>query len=217
MARQFPKTPRLDQSVGRVKPKVELVIVCEGRNTEPQYFKDCIAHYSAGMVRLALVVGAGVPKTLVDRAINERKKLIAKQKASQDSFDLCFRVWAVFDRDAHPGIPEAFESARLNSIDVGFSDPCFELWPILHLEDYGAQDGRAQLQSRLAGLMSNYDHQHGALIDFPQIQGNFSVAHARAKAHLKARVAEDCPLENPSTTVGDLVLKIIQNGKKAFK
>lgn len=81
MARQLPKAPSLERRVGRIQPKVELVIVCEGRNTEPQYLKDCVAYYGAGMVRLRLIEGAGVPVTLVDCAVNERNKLIEKRNA----------------------------------------------------------------------------------------------------------------------------------------
>jgi len=123
-------------------------------------------------------------------------------------------VWAVFDCDEHPKISEAMELAAKHRVDVAFSNPCFELWPLLHLEDYGAQDGRQSLQSRLAQLMPSYKHDQEALVDFDQIKDEVMVAVERARKHVRARDLEACPLGNPSTTVGELVLKIIQNGKR---
>lgn len=207
----------MKRPAGFLTPKVEIVIACEGRNTEPRYFRDCIDGYGAGLVKLTVLPVTGVPLTIVRAAIDEREKLLAKRRRSHDSFDAVFRVWAVFDRDIHPSVPEALELARVNYIDVAFSDPCFELWPLLHLEDYGAQDGRHEVQSRLAGKMPSYDHSAGAIIDFEMIKDSFDKAYDRARLHLRERSREGCPLGCPSTTVGELVLKIRQNGKKASR
>lgn len=211
--RDFPDNPRLSFEKSTKLPKVELVIVCEGANTEPNYFEECAKYYGAGTVRLRLITAAGVPLTLVKCAIHEREKLLDQRRRSKDSFDSCFRVWAVFDRDQHPFVAESLALARYYGIDVAFSNPCFELWPILHLEDFGAQKGRHELQAHLKNLMPSYDHQNGALIDFALLKGNFVEAYKRALRHSAARDAENCAFGNPSTTVGTLVRKIIENGK----
>lgn len=211
-----PPSPSLNRRTRFLKPKVEIVIACEGKNTEPQYFRDCINGYAAGLVRLTVLPVTGVPITLVNAAIEERQKLLEAHRKNPGGFDSCFRVWAVFDRDEHPNVPEALEAARLNSIDVAFSNPCFEVWPLLHLENYGAQNGRHEVQARLSELMPSYDHNNGAIVDFNGIKERFPIAHERANRHLIARQAEDDVLGCPCTTVGDLVLKIKQNGKGAF-
>ena len=115
----------------------------------------------------------------------------------------------------HPNIPQALELARVFGIEVAFSNPCFELWPLLHLEDFGAQLDRHALQSRLASKMPGYDHKDGALIDFQLIKHQFSNAYVRARKHNIARENEQSRLGNPSTTVNVLVRKIIENGKHA--
>lgn len=214
MARKLPSTPSLKRTVAKVQPKVALHIVCEGVNTEPQYFTDCVEHYSAGLVELVIIPGAGVPDTLVRRAIDIRNSLLAKVRRSPDSFASCFRVWAVFDRDEHPLVDESIELALSNNIDIAFSDPCFEVWPILHLMNYGAQDGRHEVQRRLSNLMPTYEHDRGAIIDFQLIRENFEIAYARAAALNAARSEESCSRGCPSSSVGDLVLKIMQNGKR---
>lgn len=215
--RNFPNSPSLNISSTSRPPKVELVIVCEGANTEPAYFRECAKHYGAGTIRLKLITAAGVPLTLVKAAIHEKKTLTEQRNKSKDSFDSCFRVWAVFDRDVHPHIPEAMELAKRYRIDVAFSNPCFELWPILHLEDFGSQFGRHALQSHLKSLMPSYNHQNGALIDFELISSNFSDAYIRSRKHNADREKEGSRFGNPSTTVGVLVRKIIENGKHSNK
>lgn len=216
MKNKLPPAPSLTRRSCFVTPKVEIVIACEGKNTEPRYFADCVAGYGAGLVRLRVLPVTGVPLTVVDAAIEEREKLVEKCRKSPNSFDACFRVWAVFDRDEHPGVSDALMRADEHRIDVAFSNPCFEIWPILHLEDYGAQGGRHAVQARLAALMPKYDHESGAVIDFPAIKDCFPIAYDRARRHALARQAEDDPYGNPYTTVGELVLKIIQNGKGVF-
>lgn len=209
--------PSISRKPGALKPKVEIVIACEGRVTEPKYIRDCVSFYGAGLVKLRVVNQTGVPLTVVEAAVEERNRLLAKYRRSANSFDMVFRVWAVFDMDEHPKVDEAIALARENGIDVAFSNPCFELWPLLHLEDYGAQLGRHALQAKLKDIMPSYDHEKGALIDFELIKDNFGIAQRRASRLVQSREGEGVPLGRPSTTVGNLVEKIVQNGKTAFR
>ena len=213
--RKLPPTPSIKRRSEFVLPKVEIVVACEGKNTERRYLEDCRDAYGAGMVRMRFLPITGVPMTVVNAAIEEREKLLKERRRSKDSFDV-FRVWAVFDRDAHPNVPEALALAKENKIDVAFSDPCFEVWPLLHLIDYGAQDDRHAVQARLKVEMPSYDHASGAIIDFNLIKNHFTTAYQRAKIHNANRVAEGTPLGCPSTTVGELVKKIAENGKNSF-
>ena len=213
--RNLPESRSPVRDSSRRLPKVELVIACEGKNTEPRYFEACVSGYGAGLVRLRVLPETGVPITVVRAAIEERNALIEMYRESRDSFDCCFRVWAVFDKDDHE-VEEALALANTNQIDVAFSNPCFELWPILHLEDYGRQDGRHLVQRRLRELMPSYDHSQRAEVDFSKLVDTFPVAYRRAEKLLQSRELEDCALGCPSTTVGALVLKIIQNGRHPF-
>ena len=65
--------------------------------------------------------------------------------------------------------------------------------------------------------MPSYDHERNAQIDLSLIESHFPVAYERASKHCLQRVAEAIPNGCPSTTVGELVLKIIQNGRKSFR
>ncbi|WP_371783429.1 RloB family protein [Streptosporangium subroseum] len=56
------------------------------------------------------------------------------------------RLWAVFDRDQHHGIPEAMKKARKGDVRIAFSHPSFDLWLLLHFQDFsGAQDGSSAI------------------------------------------------------------------------
>lgn len=56
------------------------------------------------------------------------------------------QLWALFDRDQHTGIPEAFEEAEKAGISVAYSNPSFDLWLLLHLSDFsGAQSGSSNV------------------------------------------------------------------------
>jgi hypothetical protein len=61
-------------------------------------------------------------------------------------------VWALFDRDQHPKIPEAIATlSGHEDIYVAFSHPSFDLWLLLHFSQAsGAQSGSSQIvHSRL--------------------------------------------------------------------
>jgi|ERR1022692_2479531 hypothetical protein len=65
--------------------------------------------------------------------------------------------WCVFDVEwprNHPGLHEAIEQAQQNRIQLAVSNPCFELWLILHFQDQGAwldNNGARRLRRKLDG------------------------------------------------------------------
>ena len=113
-----------------------MIVVTEGKNTEPRYleaFKRIHVQPRVGRLvesdfRLEIISGAGVPMTVVDRAIQKRQDL-------QGSLSREDSVWAMFDRDDHPKFEEAKRKARDNKVCLAVSNPCFEIWGIYHYED----------------------------------------------------------------------------------
>jgi hypothetical protein len=66
-------------------------------------------------------------------------------------------VWALFDRDQHPRIPEAFAKlAGRDRIRVAFSNPSFDLWLLLHFTAVSDAQGRSsdQILARLRNYPS---------------------------------------------------------------
>jgi hypothetical protein len=72
-----------------------------------------------------------VPLTLISMAADARGKAI-DEEAEIDEF------WCVFDVEwpiNHPNLHDALDRARRNDIQLAISNPCFELWLILEMQD----------------------------------------------------------------------------------
>ena len=78
--------------------------------------------------------------------------LTTKSRRRKNSFEKNDEVWAVFDRDEHPKFDEAVSLCESNGLGVARSNPCFELWLILHERDYDRPDHRDAVQRELKNL-----------------------------------------------------------------
>jgi hypothetical protein len=152
------KSPRrtpssLTRRVAIRRPRKTLVIFCEGEQTEPIYLealKQQPEVRNVASVDLRIEAKHGVPETLVAAAIEARDKSI-DEEGEVDEF------WCVFDVEwprNHPRLHEAVNKARDNSVKLAISNPCFELWLILHHERHGSwldNDDARRLRRRLDG------------------------------------------------------------------
>lgn len=125
------------------------LIVCEGKKTEPNYFRSFRVPKE---VEVVIGFGNGVHVTVVREAIRLRD-------ASRNDFD---QVWAVFDRDKELSNPrsvqnfnEALRLAQENNIQTAYSNDAFELWYLLHFDYCDTailrSDYITKLQSKLPG------------------------------------------------------------------
>jgi hypothetical protein len=187
--------------------RIRIIIVCEGSNTEPRYFEDFARHYANRLVKLELIAGAGVPMTLVNRAIEAKTRLPRKS-----SFEKGDTVWAVFDRDDHPLVDEARAKAAASGVGVAYSNPCFEVWPMLHFGPFDAPDGRHQVQNKLAAKDPSYDSDSSKVVDFALIVDQLDNAIARAEQMRARRIEEDDEFGAPYTDVDVLAALIRSNG-----
>ena len=63
----------------------------------------------------------------------------------------------MFDRDEHPRFRDAVELCKRHGVSVGRSDPCFELWLVLHEQEYDKPNDRHRMQALLRELLPEYD------------------------------------------------------------
>lgn len=131
------------------------------------------------------------------------------------SFGKADQVWAVFDRNGHPHFNEAVAMCRDNHVLVAQSNPCFELWLVLHLEGYDKPASSGDLQARLHELFPEYDHEKSPNPNFDGFMEKMGSAETRASRQLQHRRKEGNPLDNPSTTVVCLTLAIREAHNKA--
>lgn len=194
----------LRRKVGYRRPRKTLVVYCEGEKTEPQYLmalKELPAVKDVAAVDLRVETGhkGAVPRTLVSLAVDASDRA-ASEKDEIDEF------WCVFDVEwprNHPGLKEAVKRAEAHGIRLAISNPCFELWLILHFQDHGAwldNDGARRLRRRLDGSP-------GKSLDAATYMPFVADAAHRAadleKRHERAGTV--FPHDNPSTGMHHLV------------
>lgn len=173
------------------------MLVCEGRNTEPRYFKALERQHHNVLIEIETIEAVGVPSTIASRAVTE----IAKINRS-DSFEEEDQVWAVFDRDEHPCYDQAVGECERDGVKVAKSNPCFELWIILHFESYDRAGTRHDVQRALKRLCDGAECKHHSF-DYSEIVENFETAINLAERQEKRRIDEG-GLTPPYTTVHKL-------------
>jgi hypothetical protein len=179
------------------EPKPLILIVCEGENTEPQYFDAFVKSCKNPRVRIHLHDETGVPLTLVRIAKEAKAEAQRKAKREGDDFLKYDSVWCVFDVDEHPNIPDAMTMATDNGIELSISSPCFELWLFLHFQDSPGVMHRHKLQKSMEKLIPEYDKR----VDYSDYEAGYSDAVRRAKKLTEQAERVGDPIYNPSTGV----------------
>lgn len=182
----------------------ELLVFTEGERTEDGY----LVHWRRDhRDRVLITIDGfhGVPLSLVDRAAEaKRREAREERKGRGRAHD---EVWCVFDVDQHPNIPEALDKAVANGIGVVLSNPCVELWFVLHFADQTAHIERDVAQRLSRDLLGCDKVLTGpALATLTERYGD---AKQRAQ-QLDAKHAGDGspPHSNPSSNMWDLIDRI---------
>ena len=105
------------------KIRGRILIVCEGKETEPNYFSSFPKMDNVSVVTAG---GKGCPSQVVKKALELR------DKAKQSPYDA---VWAVFDKDNFTDFKTAIDTAQGKQIGCAWSNEAFELWFIYHFEN----------------------------------------------------------------------------------
>jgi hypothetical protein len=142
----------------------------------------------------------GVPKTLVERAVKMKKE--ADTRAAKDDNERYDEVWCVFDIDDHPKIDDAKQQARDSGIGLAISNPCFEIWALLHFQDQRAHINRTQLSALCRKHMPGYKKN----LPVEELSSLYEKAVARAVAldTWQRQQGEGRKDANPSTGVHKL-------------
>jgi hypothetical protein len=205
--------PNLERSVPALVEKPTILIVCEGVNTEPSYFKQF--RLSSATIK---PIGLGYNTvSLVTRAI----QLSLEKPYNQ--------VWCVFDKDDFSvnNFNNAIAIANANNFGVAYSNQAFEYWILLHFDDHqGAAMNRSNYNDKLNELMKpynvTYDGENSKMITeeiFELLEGidikaqtyRVDLAIARAKRNYNLWVPHTNPaLEESTTTVFRLVEELLK-------
>lgn len=136
--------PALDRNLPVKLEKPNILIVCEGENTEPSYFRQ----FKLSTATI-VPVGEGYNTiSLVNRAIQLSQKKNYEQ------------VWCVFDKDdfSDKDFNTAISTAINHNFGVAYSNQSFEYWLILHFDDHQAGGMNRNLYNqRINELLSQFN------------------------------------------------------------
>jgi hypothetical protein len=197
----------LKRKVAIRAPRKTFLIFCEGERTEPEYLEALkkqpfVRDVASVDLRVEPKHGGAMPGKLVSMAVDAHSKAIAED-AEIDEF------WCVFDVEwpvNHPDLKDAIDQAHRNGIQLAISNPCFELWLILHFRDHGGwlDNGHAKR------LRQQLDGSNDKGLDVARYMPLVSDA-ARRAAKLDERHRRDgtpFPEDNPSSGMYRLLASV---------
>jgi hypothetical protein len=180
--RGAPQEPRtVHRRPSRDRSQRVFYVVVEGEVTERDYLAFLNAEFGdRGRFFVHPITRRRGMKPLgvVERALDLLAELGQVAGAGQDLAEGRVQVWALFDRDRHRCVAQAFAAAAQSPIRVAFSHPSFDLWLLLHFQNLtSAEDGGSDAVH--AKLRSG----HAAYAAFAR-NGEKRVTGARAQALL---------------------------------
>lgn len=184
-------------------PQKRVLVVCEGKRTEPLYFAALRDHLRLGTLVIKATEGVD-PRTLVDIARKERQR----EERNGEYFDF---VYCVFDRDSHPQFDDASKTAQDRRFKLARSWPCFEFWLLLHFEftrrPYGPTDRASPCEACIRDLRKHLPQYHkGDESTFDDLRHLLDQAIENGRR--TAAEAATTGARDPSTEVHDLVVHL---------
>lgn len=172
--------------------------------TEPSYIEGFVRKIRNAAVEVRIHGEQGDPRKLVEMAKREKQQAIARAKRQDDDFLAFDEVWCVFDRDQHDRFEDACQMARDNQLALAVSNPCFELWLLLHFRDSPGAQHRDRVQKMLKKSLPEYDKH----FDFERVADGVEQATKRAR-HLDQEAESMGEIfRNPTTGVYRLIESI---------
>lgn len=194
---------RLSRKINTRNPKPKIYVVCEGEKTEPLYFQELCRQLPRLLYDVKILKSEGDPRRIAERALGIKKE-IGRDARRGGSFAGDDQVWAVFDHDNHAHFAAAIKLCEQGKVGLAISDPCFELWLILHIEDYDKADDQRHVQRHLQRIFPSYDRSGAKTGNFDELLGAVDRAEERAKAQLQRRIDDGNPNSRPYTKVQNL-------------
>jgi hypothetical protein len=178
-------------------PRPVILVACEGERTEKEYLEGFARACRNQAMRVKIAREHGVPKSLVETAKGYKREAEAAARKQGDPYLAYDAVWCVFDVDEHPRIPDARQMARDNGIELAISNPCFELWLLLHFRGSPGMQHRDKVREMLSGYVAGYDKG----VEFARYSAGYPQAVRRAEQLDKKAEEEDDAGRNPTTGV----------------
>lgn len=185
---------------GNKRPQKNLIIiVSQGGQTEPKYFNHFKKNDGNSVLKVELAKGLD-PISVVRRAkyLKEEQYVLGRND----------KIYCVYDVDNSPEeqLNEAQKLANKNNVKACVSNPCFEIWYLLHYRySTAAFNSYEDVKRELLGYISDYDKNKDVFIRL-QLHQEKAISHAKnlEQHHSRGEIAS-IRGRNPSTQIHDLV------------
>jgi hypothetical protein len=188
------------------KERKSVLIVCEGKKTEPIYFNLLQKKLRMKLTDVEVVHRNPAPISVVNHAIKLKKEraIVAGQKdSSKVEYE---KVYCVMDVDKHESLLRAIDKAGANEMEVVLSNPCFEYWYILHFIKTGKSfhDG-GEVVSELKKYYNAYTKSDEAIFGIIYPQTAKAIRCAKQVLREQHQNSKDLTKCNPATHVYKVV------------
>ena len=209
--------------------RVRILLVCEGSKTEPLYFSEFCKDINKLKSSININANKEINISYVDSKYTDPLNLV---KFADGIFKYGYldivrknaldEIYIVFDRDDHSKYKDAIDEANSKNkkLKNNFgktvvfkslpSNPCFEIWLLLHYRDVNNLPDREELFSELDKKLDGY--KKGAIDTYNKTKENICKACERAKR----LNAQSDPLSNITAYTGvvEFVERIFRLSKK---
>lgn len=198
--------PILIKAEGKTPLQKTLLIVCEGKNTEVDYFDK----FQIPGITI-VPVGTGLSTSKLVREVEGIKNRELERKKLK-KFD---EIWVVFDKDDNNDFEEAITLAKTLKYKVAYSNQAFEYWFVLHFIDH---QGGAMPRTDYAEKINEHLKPHGVEYDpkskhvsddmFDVLMAFLQEAYDRASQLLSTKKKLGQEYKESVTTVHNLIHSI---------
>lgn len=193
-----------------IRPNPFFIIVCEGKVTEPEYFKKFPYYYKVGGLSpegmhyshkpVHIEAEAGQHAQVVKNAVRILREM-NKTFGTIEKKD----VWCVFDCDEKPdSLTEAVQMATAQGFNPIYTIQRFELWFVLHFQHLSTAINPKDYDKKTSKYCG-INYEHGTLGMYELLEARQQIAISNAKQLWAEKERNGNRFEDPITNVHLLV------------
>lgn len=188
-----------------MRPKVKLILLlCEGKKTEPNYFRQFPYNHNLYKVKVEQAMCTN-PSGIVDEAILQKK----------DDYE---SIWCVFDKDNNTDneFNSSITRAKSHGINCAYTNECFELWYLLHFQPNKSalhRQGQGSYSSKLSAELKKiskgkYEKNRADMYEILKSRQAAAIKNAESLLRSFPPSANTPSKQNPSTTAHLLIREL---------
>lgn len=187
---------------------MKMAVLSDG-HTELNYLDEFVKHHGlSGSIKVIQKPGVDA-KTLLEFARDIKKSGYPRTRAKSNFTEKYNKVYVACDVETpyqsatSRKIPAARDIARDNGIDLALSNPCVEVWFLLHWDNVGPMTDGTEAKNEMEKHVTNYGKDR---VKYDVLMPNEATAIERSTRLLSTH--GDDPMANPTTQMHLLIQKM---------